>query len=284
MASFRYEATVVKEIIGRIHMERNIRLHSDPYDLVGIESRVMDMEDFLEIGLHDVRFIGISGMGGIGKTTLAQVIYKRFSYQFEASSFLSCVRKETESHGLVYLQRKLLSDILMEREIINTWDDGRVINEIESRMCKRRVFIVLDDVNKNEQLEALAGRCEWFGRGSRVVVTSREKQVLISHGVCNIYPVRKLYHDEALQLFSWKALKKPHPQEKYLGLSQDFVDYAKGLPLALKVLGSSLFDKEIGIWKSARDQLKENLNADILKGKCWGLLIWRTPSHVAPLK
>ncbi|KAF5479442.1 hypothetical protein F2P56_000262 [Juglans regia] len=260
-----HESTVVKNIIERIHGERNIQLQSDPYGLVGIESRVMDMVNLLDIGLDDVRFIGISGMGGIGKTTLAQIIYNRFSYQFEASSFISCVREETERHGLVYLQRKLLSDILMEREIINTWDDGRVIKEMESRLCKRRVFLILDDVNENKQLEALAGRCEWFGRGSRVVVTSREKQVLNSHGVCNIYPVRQLYHDEALQLFSWKAFKKPHPEENFLGLSEDFVNYANGLPLALKVLGSSLFNKKKGIWKSARDQLKENLNGDILK-------------------
>ncbi|XP_041006137.1 uncharacterized protein LOC121250939 [Juglans microcarpa x Juglans regia] len=260
-----HDSTVVKNIIERIHGERNIHLQTDPYDLVGIESRVMDMVNLLDIGLDDVRFIGISGMGGIGKTTLAQIIYNRFSYQFEASSFISCVREETERHGLVYLQRKLLSDILMEREIINTWDDGRVINEMESRLCKRRVFLILDDVNENKQLEALAGRCEWFGRGSRVVVTSREKQVLNSHGVCNIYPVRQLYHDEALQLFSWKAFKKPHPEENFLGLSEDFVNYANGLPLALKVLGSSLFNKKKGIWTSARDQLKENLNGDILK-------------------
>ncbi|KAG2714145.1 hypothetical protein I3760_03G012200 [Carya illinoinensis] len=247
----KYESTVFKNIIERIHRERNIQVESDPYDLVGVDSQVMDMEDLLDIGLDDVRFIGISGMSGIGKMTLAQITYNRFSYQFEASSFILCLKEETERHGL--------------REIINTWDDGRVINEMKSRLRKRRVFIILDDVNENKQLEALAGRYSWFGRGSRVVVTSREKQVLNSHGVCNIYLVRQLKHDEALQLFSWKAFKKPHPEENFLGLSKDFVNYANGLPLTLKILGSFLFDKKIGIWKSfnALKPAERNLFLDV---------------------
>jgi hypothetical protein len=70
--------------------------------------------------------------------------------------------------------------------------------------------------------------------------------------------------DEALQLFSWKAFKKPHPKENYVQLSKDVVNYAKGLPLALEVFGSSLFGRRMDFWISARDLLKEKPNAEIL--------------------
>ena len=57
--------------------------------------------------------------------------------------------------------------------------------------------------------------------------------------------------DEALELFSLKAFKKPFPKENYVYLSKNFVSYTNGLPLALRVLGSSLFGKTLDAWRSA---------------------------------
>ncbi|KAB1211574.1 TMV resistance protein N [Morella rubra] len=68
-------------------------------------------------GMNDVRFIGIHGMGGVGKTTLSQVIYDRFSHQFEGSSFIASVRESSGNQGLLLLQKQLLCQILKEREL-----------------------------------------------------------------------------------------------------------------------------------------------------------------------
>ncbi|KAG7969810.1 hypothetical protein I3843_07G050500 [Carya illinoinensis] len=259
----RYESTIVQEIIQRILQELSRNSSSLSKDLVGIESRVEEMMNILGIGLDDVRFIGIHGMGGVGKTTLAEVIYDRISYQFEASSFIACIREETRNCGLVSLQKQLLSKSFMEREI-NIWDDREGMNMIRNRLCNKKVFLVLDDVDRDQHLTALAGSHDWFGPGSRIILTSRDNHLLKRHGANDIYKVNELNNDEALQLFSLAAFKKPQPKENYVDLSKDFVKYAQGLPLALKVLGSSLFGRGTNAWKSAWDQLKAVPNKGIL--------------------
>jgi hypothetical protein len=233
-------------------------------DFVGIESRVEKIMTLLSIRLDDVLFLGICGMGGTGKTTLSKAIYERVSHQFEASCFITGIRELSKSttHGLVYLKREIIFEILTERDI-NIWNDQRLSNVIANRLRTKKVFIVLDDVDGEDQLEALAGSHGWFGEGSRIIITSRDRH-LLNRYVDDTYEVKVLNDNEALQLFSWKAFKKPHPEENYVQLSKDVVNYAKGLPLALEVFGSSLFGRRMDFWISARDLLKENPNSEIL--------------------
>uniref|UniRef100_A0A2N9GMR3 TIR domain-containing protein n=1 Tax=Fagus sylvatica TaxID=28930 RepID=A0A2N9GMR3_FAGSY len=252
----RHESIIIQEILGRIFNELNRKFSSASKDLVGIASRVEEMLGLcLSEGLGGVRFVGICGMGGIGKTTLAQEIYERISGNFEASSFIDNVREETKNQGLVSLQKQLLCKILVEKEI-NIWDLRGGIDLIRNRLRNKKVLIVLDDVDGEKQLEALAGKHDWFGVGSRIIVTSRDSHLLRRHGVDDVFTTKGLNNDEALELFSWRAFKKPHPEENYVDLSKDFVNYTNGLPLALKVLGSLLFGRSMDAWKSARDQLK----------------------------
>ena len=116
----------------------------------------------------------------------------------------------------------------------------------------------------DEQLEALVGNHDWFGLGSRIIVTSRDKHLLRRRGINDIYTMKGLNDNDALQLFSWRAFKKPYPKENYVDLSKDLVNYANGLPLALKVLGSLLFEKRIDEWKSALYKLKQEPDRSIL--------------------
>ncbi|KAG2671331.1 hypothetical protein I3760_14G130000 [Carya illinoinensis] len=262
-----YESKIIQEISGRLSRELNSKCSRHDYDkLVAMDSQAEQMMELLDMESDDVRFVGIHGMGGVGKTTLAQIIYDRVSsnWGFEGSSIIYCVREDSKARGLAYLQEQLLYKIMKEKLCVYHHRDGSEV--ISRRLRNKKVFIVLDDVDSDEQLTALAGDRKWFGPGSRVIITSRDSQLLRTHEVKHTYKVKPLETTEALQLFSLSAFDKTHPIEDYKDLSMDFVRYAQGLPLALKVLGRHvLFGRtNIDTWKSVRNQLKAIPNPKIM--------------------
>ncbi|XP_040998907.1 TMV resistance protein N-like [Juglans microcarpa x Juglans regia] len=260
------ESVFIKTIVDSISRELSDTLSIvDEDSLIGIKYPVRELlNSHLKTSREDeVRFIGLCGMSGIGKTTVARVVFQRIRLKFQACSFLDNVSAERNVDALL---EKLLSDMKLRSEK-EKWD-GRAV--IKNRLLSKKVLIVLDDVDKIEQLETLVGNCNWFGKGSRIIITTKDKHLLIRHGVPdeNIYMVKGLNeygHDLDLKLFCRKAFRKPNCEIDFLDLCKDFVHYASGHPLALKVLGSSLFGKGREVWQSDLAKLKAIPNEDIQK-------------------
>ncbi|KAK8552933.1 hypothetical protein V6N13_055710 [Hibiscus sabdariffa] len=91
----------------------------------------------------------------------------------------------------------------------------------------------------------------------KIIVASRDKQVLKNGGADKIHEVNKLDEKDSLQLFSTSAFKHLNPAPDFRDLSNKFLEYAQGSPLALKVLGSKLYTKSRKEWESELDKLKE---------------------------
>ena len=168
---------------------------------------------------NNVYMIGIYGMGGLGKITLARIVYDQFYSHFEGSSFIANVWEDSQKHGLPRLQKQLLVDILKEKEI-NIQNVYEGVNMIKKRLCRKKVLLVIDDVNHLEQLEKLVGEKNWFGLGSWIIITTRDEHVLVQHGVLKRYKLKVLNNDDALKLFCLKAFKMEQPKEGYMQLSQ----------------------------------------------------------------
>ncbi|XP_050157286.1 disease resistance protein RUN1-like isoform X2 [Malus sylvestris] len=254
----RYETELIQGIVNTLWEEAHptLSMLDSSERFVGIDSKMKEIDLLLETDANDVRFIGIWGMGGVGKTTLARLVYERISHDFEGSSFLANVREVCSKDGIVHLQKQLLSEILGENNI-QIWNAYSGITKISRCLCNKKVLLVLDDVDQLDQLEKLVIQKEWFGFGSRVVVTTRDERLLVEHGIDMVYEVKPLTQDEALFLFSRKAFKDDELEEDFLELSKCFINYASGLPLALKTLGSFLYKRGRDEWKSALDKLKQ---------------------------
>lgn len=78
---------------------------------------------------------------------------------------------------------------------------------MEQRVRPKKFLLILDEVNKLEQLEALAGKHKWFGPSSQIIVTTRDKTLLTCHGVELTYEVKGLDENDPLELVRWKAFK-----------------------------------------------------------------------------
>ena len=205
-------------------------------------------------------------MGGIGKTTIAKAAYNKIFHDFEAKSFLLNVREVWEQdNGVVSLQQRLLSDIYKTTKIkIDTVESGKMI--LQERLRHKRIFLVLDDVNKVDQLNAFCGSHEWFGEGSRIMITTRDDDLLSRLKVDYVYRMKEMDGNESLELFSWHAFKQPIPIEGFGDLSTDVIKYSGGLPLALQVIGSFLLTRgRKKEWKSVLEKLKLIPNDKVLE-------------------
>uniref|UniRef100_M4DHQ0 TIR domain-containing protein n=1 Tax=Brassica campestris TaxID=3711 RepID=M4DHQ0_BRACM len=199
-------------------------------NLIGIDEHMNELYPRLDLSSKEgVRVIGIWGRGSMGRSALARHVYESISHNFEAHCFLEDVRKISQHCRKSHLQEELLS--MMQGEGLNTKSSHRCLKAIRARLRNKKVLLVANDVDKIEQLESLGEEFSWFGHGSRVVITTQDRQLLSSWGVKIVYEVEFLKCCEVRKLFRSEAFKQRevdpvgleqstyHPHMNFLGIN-----------------------------------------------------------------
>ncbi|XP_074356722.1 TMV resistance protein N-like [Apium graveolens] len=240
------EAETIDEVVSRISLQTNPRtLHVAAFK-VGLDSRVKSVTTLINSGTNGVIRIGIHGMGGVGKTTLAKEVYNQNYQRFQGSCFLANVREVSgRSDGIESLQKQLINNVLKRKDItIDNADQG--IECIKARICSKKVLVVIDDLDNPEPLKYLEGS---FALGSVVIITTRYEDLLDKIEVKAKYKVNQMDEDESLRLFTQYAFGKDRIPDTFTELSKKVLKHAGGLPLALRVFGSTLHKESENKWE-----------------------------------
>ncbi|XVF07073.1 hypothetical protein REPUB_Repub06bG0105900 [Reevesia pubescens] len=229
---------------------------------VGLDRGVTELINLLDVKSKGIKVVGLHGMGGIGKTTLAKATYNKILGHFELRSFISNVGElSKQEDGLVSLQNKLFGDFSGSIGNISLSENDVDANasKIRKFIHDKKVLIVLDDVDEENQFNALGASVKWQNDGNiRIIVTTRNRGVLNEQYVNEVYEVRELHFDQALKLFSYHALRREKPTQEFLELSKQIVYLTGNLPLALEVFGSFLFDKrKVTEWEDSLKKLRD---------------------------
>ncbi|XP_057807779.1 putative disease resistance RPP13-like protein 1 [Salvia miltiorrhiza] len=207
----------------------------------------------------NVSVIPIVGMGGIGKTTLAQLVYndRNVKQNFHVRAWV-CVSDEFD---VTSITEKLYASVTGEPGKSKALDILQV--RLKEELGKSKFLIVLDDV-WNENYVKWGDLCAPFQlgtRGSRIIVTTRNESVASVVGSPrSAYHVKLLTDDDCLSLLAQHAGRSFHDNTALKEVGLGLVKKCKGLPLAAKTLGGLLRSKET----------KEEWR-DVLNSKIWDL-------------
>ncbi|KAD2804139.1 hypothetical protein E3N88_37516 [Mikania micrantha] len=210
-----------------------------------METRMQELKSLLEARPGGVSMVGICGMWGSGKSTLASFVYDEISREFEGSCFVINVKARSRMLGFKTLQEEILSNVLKLEVTFTNLEQGRYM--METRLRQKSVLIVLDDVPHPNHLKMLAGSPNWFGKGSRVIFTTRNQNLLNDYNV-RTHNVRMLDDTEAIEVFSWHAFGKREPVQGFEKESLSMVSRCGGHPSVLKNLGSFLQGRRRSEW------------------------------------
>ncbi|KAH9778682.1 Disease resistance-like protein DSC1 [Citrus sinensis] len=246
------ESALIEEIVNAILKRLDDTFHRENEDLVGVRLPMKEIESLLRTGSTNVYKLGIWGIGGIGKTTIAGAIFNKISRHFSGSYFARNVREAEETCRLGDLRQQLLSTLLNDGNVKNFLNTD--LNFQSRRLTRKKVLIVFDDVDHPRQIKILVGRLDLFASGSRIIITTRDRQVLANCGVDEVYQMEELVDDDALRLFSRHAFGGDHPHESHTELACKTIKYARGVPLALEVLGRYLYGKTREVWENAKSK------------------------------
>ncbi|XP_017428448.1 disease resistance protein At4g27190 [Vigna angularis] len=223
-----------------------------------------DASDQLMEALKDdgVTMIGLYGMGGCGKTTLAMEVKKiaQAEHLFDTVIFVLVSSTVEVSR----IQDKIASSLQYP------FPESQEMERAQ-RLCmrlteKKKILMILDDVWEPLDFGRIGIPLSEYHKGRKILITTRSEEVCISMDCQKKIYLPILSDDEALSLFQEKALKSKDTPENIKRLAISISKECKGLPIAIVAVASSLKGKQEVLWHAALNKLRSSKPINISMG------------------
>jgi disease resistance protein RPS2 len=227
-------------LILKVARENHYEAHNLSEAIFGLESYVERVEKLLTSAGSDASplYVGVLGMGGVGKTFLLRKVHgsPKVQAHFQGATFIWLTVGQTPD--ILSLYRSISDDMGSKLHLHSNMVDYK--QKLESELRQKRVFLVLDDVWKDEDFDALdLGK----GEGSVTLLATRIESILQRPCISQEY-MKTLSPEHSWSLFRMHAFETsssvPHRLE---ALAKSMAEECGGLPLALKVIGAAMFGK-----------------------------------------
>ncbi|PWA65467.1 NBS-LRR resistance-like protein [Artemisia annua] len=204
--------------------------------------------------IENFSIVPIVGMGGVGKTTLAKLLYndEQVKKHFKLKAWV-CVSEEWDPFNMSYIIFQSVTGETKEFKDLNLLQVA-----LRDQLRDKLFLLVLDDVwsESSDDWESLVAPLKACAPGSKIIMTTRKETLLRQLGFGKLNHLQSLSHDNAMCLFAHHALGAnnfdSHPRLKAPG--EGIVKKCDGLPLALITLGRLLRTNEDEIkWKEIED-------------------------------
>eukprot|EP01018_Ginkgo_biloba_P004421 Gb_41060 [translate_table: standard] len=221
-----------------------------PNFVVGFDNFITDLKKLLF--QSDVNAVGVTGMSGRGKTTLAQAFCNDDQVKEFFGTHIVFVTVSQNPNLLEVLKTMWQKIVGGENPNFQSVEDAHNQLKRQIRLNKYPTLVVLDDVWSQFKLEKLL----FEGEGYKTLVTTRYDNTIPRKPCTRLYSLPLMQEADALSLFCFWAFGEasiPKTEDQYL--VKQVQAECKGLPLALKVIGSSLRSEPRPVWESAKNRL-----------------------------
>lgn len=217
-------------------------------EIVGLESDLKKIKEWMFKDTNEVNCIAIAGMGGLGKTTIAQKIF----HDAEVREYFGGLAWVTVSRS--FNAEKISNRILEKLNVcVSGINSSELMRNLQEELKNKKCLVVLDDVWHIDDQGWWFHLCSLFGKSSCIIITTRDLELPGKMGVkdAQIHKPDTLNDKDSRSLFSKMAFSSSNGecQDEFKEVRDQILDKCGGLPLAIKIIGSLLKNKSLSEWE-----------------------------------